>query len=90
MLFPISQVVDPRSNLPNTVPSAEVFSEHMQRLGIGRYDEIVCYDATHGMFMAARAAWMLTYFGATNVKVLNGGLLKWLKEERAIENGPDD
>ena len=31
---------------------------------------------------------MLRFFGATNVKVLNGGLKKWLAEERDIVGGP--
>lgn len=39
-------------------------------------DEIVCYDNL-GIFSSARAAWMFRYFGASNVKVLNGGFKKW-------------
>jgi len=36
------------------------------------------------MFAVARAAWMLRYFGARNVRILNGGLKKWLKEGRKV------
>jgi len=32
-------------------------------------------------------AWTLNYFGAANVKVLNGGLKKWLLEKREVESG---
>lgn len=46
----------------------------------------MCYDAP-GMFSAARVAWMLRYFGAKNVRVLNGGLAKWLAEGGAVEGG---
>ena len=35
----------------------------------------------------ARAAWMLKYFGATNVRILNGGLTKWMAEGRPIVGG---
>ena len=36
-----------------------------------------------GMVEAARAAWLLRFFGASNVRILNGGFHKWLKEGRA-------
>jgi len=36
--FDISKIVTPGSDLPITMPSAEIFSEHMQALGIRRND----------------------------------------------------
>ena len=43
------------------------------------------------MFSVARAAWMLRYFGATNVRILNGGLKKWIAENRPLaKNAPQD
>lgn len=39
------------------------------------------------MFGVARCAWLLKYFGAENVRILNGGLNKWLKEGREIYSG---
>ena len=47
----------------------------------------MCYDHV-GMFSVARCAWMLRYFGASNVRILNGGLQKWIKEGRAVTSGP--
>lgn len=85
--FDISKCVDPDSDLPITMPSAEIFSEHMQALGIGRHDQIICYDHL-GMFSVARVHFMLRYFGATNVRIMNGGFTKWLKEERPFYSGP--
>ena len=64
----------------------EVFQEHMRRLQVKRTDQIVCYDS-HGIFSAPRVAWNLRYFGAPNVRVLNGGLKKWMLENRVIERG---
>ena len=39
------------------------------------------------MFSVARAAWMLRYFGAKDVKILNGGLKKWIAEGRTTAEG---
>jgi thiosulfate/3-mercaptopyruvate sulfurtransferase len=40
------------------------------------------------MFSCPRAAWMLRYFGAYNVKILNGGMKKWIAEGKEIVLGP--
>ena len=34
------------------------------------------------MFSVARAAWMFKYFGAKNVRILEGGFKKWNAEGR--------
>ena len=65
------------------LPSLENFKKHMMKLKIKKDDEIICYDVM-GMFWVAKVAWMLRYFGATNVKILNGGLRKWMFEGRKV------
>lgn len=61
----------------------------MVRLGIQKTHDVVCYDANPlGMLSVARVAWMLRYFGASNVRILNGGLRKWIAEGRAIATDP--
>ena len=82
----ISEVVDPHSSLPIAMPSAEVFAEHMKQIRVGRNHRIVCYDHL-GMFTVARAAWMFRFFGATDVRILSGGLKKWIKEGRLTASG---
>ena len=66
----------------------------MRRFGIRRKDLIVCYDqltsTPYSMSSAARLAWTLRYFGAENVKVLNGGLGKWVNEGRIVGSGPEE
>lgn len=62
------------------------FIERMRSMNLRRDDTIVVYD-NFGIYSAPRMAWTLRYFGATNVKVLNGGLKKWVKERRATESG---
>ena len=85
--FSISEVVEPGSPLPNTMPNSEVFTQHMKNLRIAKDHQIVCYDHV-GMFSVARCAFMLRFFGAANVRIMNGGLQKWLNEGRTVYSGP--
>ena len=58
----------------------------MKRLRIRKTDQIICYDAM-GMFSVARAAWMFRYFGAQDVRIMSGGLKKWIAEGRETYSG---
>ena len=53
---------------------------------IRKDDTIICYDHV-GMFSVARCAWMLRFFGASNVRIMNGGLQKWISEGRPVFSG---
>ena len=75
-----------KNGLPHTMPTVEIFTDNMKKLGIQKNDSIVCYDNL-GMFSVARVAWMMRYFGMQNVKILNGGLKKWHMEEREVVGG---
>mmetsp|Transcript_22520 Transcript_22520/g.27831 ORF Transcript_22520/g.27831 Transcript_22520/m.27831 type:complete len:155 (-) Transcript_22520:539-1003(-) len=59
----------------------------MRKLRIHQDDLIVCYDAAD-MAAAARAAFSFRHFGAANVRIIDGGLRKWLSEKRANHSGP--
>ena len=39
------------------------------------------------MFAVARVAWMLRYFGATDVRIMSGGYKKWQQEGRPFFSG---
>ena len=84
--FSVADIAKPDSDLPNTLPPAEIFSEHMHAMRIRKDDTIICYDHV-GMFSVARCAWMLRYFGAGNVRIMNGGLQKWISEGRPVYSG---
>jgi thiosulfate/3-mercaptopyruvate sulfurtransferase len=84
--FDIDAITLPGSNLPHTFPPVEVFREAMNQMRLAPNHEIVCYDA-QGMFSVARAFFMLQYFGAQNVRILNGGLKKWNLESRPLVDG---
>lgn len=71
------------------MPSLDIFTDNMKKLGIQKDMPIICYD-NQGLFSVARAAWMFRYFGADNVRILNGGLKKWVAESNPTESGYQD
>lgn len=61
------------------LPDPEHFAQTMRRLGLSRSSTVVCYDAGPAT-AAARAWWLLRYFGHAEVRVLDGGYRAWLSE----------
>ena len=61
----------------------EQVAEFMGKLGIGNDTLVVAYDGRNSL-LAARLWWVLSYYGHTQVKVLNGGWRKWLAEGRPV------
>ena len=84
--FDIDDIADETTSLPHMIPSAAKFSQRVGNLGIGNDHHVIVYDAT-GIGSAARAWWMLRLFGHRNVAVLDGGLPKWLAEQRPTAAG---
>jgi len=87
VFFDIDQICDPESPLPHMLPSPEAFARQVGRLGIGDAARVVAYDS-HGLMSAARAWWMFRVFGHEEVAVLDGGLPKWLREGRPLDDVP--
>ena len=63
------------------------FAQKMQELGISDKDHIVVYDSI-GVATACRVYWTLKAFGHQQVSVLDGGLGKWIREDKAVKSGP--
>lgn len=84
--FDIDAFSDPDTPLPHTLPSQGRFARLAGAEGVGNDTRVVVYDQK-GLFSAARAWWLFRYFGHQNVAVLDGGLPKWLAEQRATETG---
>ncbi len=74
---------DPR---PSTVPTNAQFEARMASLGIGESDRIVVYDNSP-LVSSGRAWWLLRLFGAKEIAILDGGLARWMAEERPVEQG---
>lgn len=65
------------------LPSAADFQQRMRDCGVNQDSLIVCYDDNR-MAGAARAWWLLRYFGFTGVTLLNGGLNAWQEQDGRI------
>ncbi|MGB1033490.1 MAG: 3-mercaptopyruvate sulfurtransferase [Primorskyibacter sp.] len=85
--FNIDDVSDHRSDLPHMAPPVEKFMSRMRALGVGDGHQVVVYDGM-GLFSAARVWWLFRLMGHQDVAVLDGGLPKWLAEERPTEDLP--
>lgn len=86
VFFDVDAVSDHSSLLPHMFPSAEQFGRDVGALGLSNDDTVVLYDAG-GWVAAPRGWWMFLSFGHANVRVLDGGLKKWLAEGRAVDSG---
>lgn len=76
------------------MPDTDAFQAAMRRLGVCDHHPVVVYDDT-GSTIAARAWWLLRYFGHQDVRVLDGGLRAWVESGRELStedhhNEPDD
>ena len=77
-------------NLDDTVKAqiapTEQFAQMMSGIGIGDQHLVVAYDAHPASQFATRLWWALKYYGHDKVVVLNGGLLKWQRENLPLNN----
>lgn len=85
--FDIDEISDQRSALPHMVPPVEKFMSRMRAMGVGDGHQVVVYDGA-GMFSAPRVWWLFRLMGKMDVAVLDGGLPKWLAEDRPTEDLP--
>jgi len=86
VFFDIDELSDHSTDLPHTLPSAEVFGRQMAELGISDGATLVVYEQ-EGVYSAPRAWWMLRSFGAKDVHLLDGGLRSWRDAGLPIESG---
>ena len=66
------------------LPSADVFGAAMRSVGVSGSRPVVVYDAGNSV-AAARAWWLLRYFGHADVSVLDGGFAGWRAAGLPIE-----
>ncbi len=69
-------------------PDTGRMQQKMRALGINDDSEIVVYSNPFDNWGdEGRMFWMLEYLGHTNVRILDGGWVKWVEERRPFEHG---
>jgi thiosulfate/3-mercaptopyruvate sulfurtransferase len=86
VFFDVDAVSDHSNPLPHMFPNAEQFGRDVGALGVANGDTVVLYDSG-GWVASARVWWMFLSFGHKDVRILNGGLKKWVAEGRKVESG---
>ncbi len=86
VFFDVDAVSDHSNSLPHMFPSAEQFGRDIGTLGISNADTVVVYNSG-GWVAAPRAWWMFLAFGHDKVRVLDGGLKKWIAEGHPVQGG---
>ncbi len=86
VFFDIDEIADRSTGLPHMLPEPQPLAKAMEALGLGDGMRFVVYDAL-GLFAAARVWWMLRAYGVEEVRILEGGLPKWIREGRPLETG---
>ncbi len=82
----IKYMRDMSSPYPMMMPSEKQFTDYMKEHRIKKGSRIIFYDTKHGQpYFATRAYYMFRAFGHQNVSVLDGGMSKWIKEEKPTE-----
>ena len=69
------------------MPKIDFWVKQCRRLGVKRTDTIVIYEADR-IYASPRVSWMFRTYGATDVRILNGTLIKWMMENRPVQSGP--
>ena len=81
--FDIDAIADRASPLPHMLPPPALFAREIGQLGIENTSTVIIYD--RGDYMGApRAWWTFRVFGHNEVRVLDGGLKRWLAEGRFV------
>src|ERR1700678_3709787 len=86
VFFDIDLIADHDQDLPHMLPKPDTLAQAMSALGLGDGMRFVVYDAL-GLYAAARVWWTLRAYGVEDVRILEGGLPKWIKEGRPLETG---
>jgi thiosulfate/3-mercaptopyruvate sulfurtransferase len=80
---------------PNAVPKGLLnpdlgaIEQILGRLGINQDSEVVIYSNPFDNWGdEGRMFWMLEYLGHRNLRILDGGWVKWTAEKRPFEHGP--
>jgi thiosulfate/3-mercaptopyruvate sulfurtransferase len=66
------------------LPGPDAWRKTVSNWGIQADTQVVAYDSTGGSLAAVRVWWLLRAYGHEKVALLDGGLPKWLSENRPL------
>ncbi len=70
-------------------PDVQVIERRLQALGVSNNSDIVIYSNPFDNWGdEGRLYWMLQYLGHQSIRVLDGGWVKWIAEQRPYEHQP--
>lgn len=84
--FDVDQYADLSTGLPHMLMQPAEFAALAGRLGIAETNTIVVYDGM-GLFSAPRVRWTFLTMGATDVRILAGGLPAWRADGHPLDTG---
>jgi thiosulfate/3-mercaptopyruvate sulfurtransferase len=87
LFFDLDATSDHSVTLPHMLPAPAAFAAAMSALGLSDSDDLVVYDGSGVNLSAPRVWWTFRTFGHERVAVLDGGIGKWSREQRPVEQG---
>ena len=85
LFWDLDEHSDKDSPFPHMLPNSDYWTRMLWSFGIKNTDHIVVYDLS-AVHSACRFYFSLKYFGHQKVSVLDGGMKKWLHENRPTTN----
>ena len=87
IFFDLDKNSDQMTDLPHMLTTSSDWEKIVSKMGISKDDEIVVYDNSE-VLSSCRCWYNFIYFGHDDklVHVLNGGLKKWIKENKEVTN----
>ena len=83
IFWDVDEHSDKDSPYPHMMSKPDYWTRMLQSFGIKNNDHIVVYDYSD-TYSSCRLWFALRYFGHQKVSVLDGGMKKWLKENRPL------
>ena len=85
IFWDVNEHSNKNSPYPHMMSNSDYWSKMLWSYGIKNEDHIIVYDFSD-LYSSCRLWFALKYFGHQKVSVLDGGLKKWLKENRETTN----
>ena len=85
IFWDVNEHSDRNSPFPHMMTNAEYWKNMLWSFGILNDDHVVIYDNSD-LYSSCRLWFALKYFGHEKVSVLDGGLKKWLRENRSVSS----